>query len=322
MQIAADHSLDRFKAALSRLSVEHSANPDWPTIGVAASGGPDSLALLLLAHAACPGAIRAATVDHRLRPEAADEAAYVAQICADRGIPHDTLIPEVPISGNIQSAAREVRYGLLHRWADLHGLTWIATAHHADDQLETLLMRIARGSGLPGLSSIREVNGRIIRPLLGFTKAELLAVCEAHKVIPCEDPSNANADFDRVKIRNWLQMAPDMLDARRAGRTAAALRQAHEALEWVAEFMEGERIEIIKHDGLLLNPESLPAELQRRLLIRALQKIDPAISLRGDTVDRALEALRKGKKLTVGDMLCSGGDRWRFEHAPKRGGNR
>jgi tRNA(Ile)-lysidine synthase len=322
VQIAADQSLDRFKAALSRLSVELLTDIERPTIGLAVSGGPDSLALFLLAHTVCPNAIRVATVDHRLRPEAAEEAAYVAQICADRGIPHDTLIPQEPISGNIQTAAREARYELLQQWADTHRLKWIATAHHSDDQLETMLMRIARGSGLPGLNAIREINGRVIRPLLSFTKAELVAVCDAHKVIPCEDPSNADIDFDRVQIRNWLKSAPDLLDARRASRTAAALREAHEALEWIAEGLQQERLEALDNNILLLDPERLPPELQRRLLIRSLQKIEPAISPRGDTINRALEALRNGQKLTVGNILCTGGARWRFEPAPARSSDR
>jgi tRNA(Ile)-lysidine synthase len=321
VQIATGQSLDKFKAALSRLTGEHPAELNAPTFGLAVSGGPDSLALLLLAHAAFPKSVRVATVDHRLRPEAAGEAVYVAQICADRDIPHDILIPEAPIVGNIQSAAREVRYGLLHEWADAHGLKWIATAHHADDQLETMLMRIARGSGLPGLSAIREVNGRIIRPLLGFTKAELVGICTNHNVAPCEDPSNGNMDFDRVQIRNWLESAPELLDARRAARTASALREAHEALEWVAESLEQERLEALGNNSLSLDPAGLPPELQRRMLIRSLQKIDPVLSPRGDTIDRALEALRNGQKLTVGDILCTGGPRWRFEPAPARGSN-
>ncbi len=321
MQIAASQGLEKFKAALSRLSVEPPAGQNWPTIGLAVSGGADSLALLLLAQSAFPRAIRAATVDHRLRPEAAEEAAYVARICADLNVPHDILVPDTPITGNIQSAARQTRYRLLDQWADAHGLTWIATAHHADDQLETMLMRIARGSGLAGLSAIREVNGRIIRPLLGFSKAELIAVCKDHDIIPCEDPSNANIQFDRVQIRNWLKSAPGQLNAHRAARTALALREAHEALEWVVDRLESERLERLHNNSLSLDAAQLPPELQRRLLIRALQKIDPEIAPRGDTVDRALEAMRNGQKLTVDNILCTGGRRWRFSPAPPRSNN-
>lgn len=307
-----------FADALCRLTGSNPAVLDFPQFGLAVSGGPDSLALLLMAHAAFPKAIMAATVDHGLRPEAAEEAAYVAQICAERGIAHTILKPDAPITGNIQSAARDVRYRLLGDWADAHGLRWIATAHHADDQLETLLMRIARGSGIAGLSAIRESNGRIIRPLLGLTKAELLAVCDAHHVVPCEDPSNANQEFDRVQIRQWLKSAPDLLDAPRIARTVSALREAHDALEWMAVKLEPERVAVTENRATTLDPSRLPPEIVRRLLIRALQSQDASIAPRGDTIDRALETLRSGGKLTIGELLCTGGTLWRIEPAPPR----
>lgn len=310
-----------FADSVCRLTGSNPAMLDLPQIGLAVSGGPDSLALLLLAHAAFPKAIMAATVDHGLRPEAAAEAAYVAQICAERGIAHTTLKPDAPITGNIQSAARDVRYRLLGDWAETHGLRWIATAHHADDQLETLLMRLARGSGIAGLSAIRESNGRIIRPLLGLTKAELVAVCDAHHVVPCEDPSNANPDFDRVQIREWLKSAPDLLDAPRIARTVSALREAHDALEWMAAKLQPERVAVVENRVTTLDPAGLPPEIVRRLLIRALQSQDAAIAPRGDTIDRALETLKTGGKLTIGDLLCTGGTLWRIEPAPPRGGN-
>lgn len=291
---------------------------DLPSIGLAVSGGPDSLALLLLAHAACPKAIMAATVDHGLRPEAADEADFVASLCAERGIAHTILKPKKPIAGNIQSAAREARYRLLLDWADANDLHWIATAHHADDQLETLLMRIARGSGIAGLSGIRDRNGRIIRPLLDFTKAQLIKTCEDADIRPCEDPSNANEDFDRVQIRNWLRSAPPLLNAGRVTRTVTALRQSHEALEWIAAKLEPERLATTENLGATLDPSGLPIELVRRLLIRALQSQDGQIEPRGDTIDRALETLQSGGKMTIGDLLCTGGTLWRIERAPPR----
>src|SRR5690606_9722008 len=110
-------------------------------VGLAVSGGPDSLALLLLAAAARPGLVAVATVDHGLRPASADEAAMVAEVCSQLGVSHRTLLtdwPEPP-QANIQSAARAMRYRLLGEWAEEQGLPAIATAHHADDQAETLL---------------------------------------------------------------------------------------------------------------------------------------------------------------------------------------
>ena len=311
-------TLPMFVDSVCRLTGGNPAMLDLPRIGLAVSGGPDSLALLLLAHAAFPKAIMAATVDHGLRPEAADEADFVANLCAERGIAHTILKPEKPITGSIQSAAREARYLLLHGWADANDLHWIATAHHADDQLETLLMRIARGSGIAGLSGIRERNGRIIRPLLDFTKAQLIKTCEDDGITPCQDPSNANEDFDRVQIRNWLRSAPPLLNAARVTRTVAALRKSHEALEWMAAKLEPERLATTGNLGATLDPSGLPIELVRRLLIRALQSQDAQIEPRGDTIDRALETLQSGGKMTIGDLLCTGGTLWRIEPAPPR----
>lgn len=307
-----------FARALHGLTGEDPALLQIPAIGLAVSGGPDSLALLLLAHAVIPRAICAATVDHRLRPEAASEAAYVAQLCAERGIPHQTLIPHEPIAGNIQSSARQARYKLLDDWADARELRWIATAHHADDQLETLLMRIARGSGISGLAAIRARNGRIIRPLLGRAKADLVAICAAHGVAPCDDPSNSDLDFDRVKLRQWLKSAPQLLNPCRAARSAAALDEANAALDWMADRLEAERVASQDAQAFNLDPAGLPAELLRRLLLRTLARLDPMLEPRGDTIDRALAILPAGGKLTIGDIACAGGRVWHFAPAPRR----
>src|SRR4051794_11359983 len=143
-------------------------------LGVAVSGGPDSLALLLLSEAAAPGRVRAATVDHGLRAESGSEAAFVARLCAERGIPHATLAVEVSRSGKgLQAAAREARYVALGGWMLRDGIGTLLTAHHADDQAETLLMRLNRGTGLGGLAGIRAAavfpqggeNARLCRPL-------------------------------------------------------------------------------------------------------------------------------------------------------------
>src|SRR5436190_1867521 len=161
----------RFRADLDRLGLG-AARP----FGVAVSGGPDSLALLLLANAAFPGLIHAATVDHGLRAESADEAETVAAICARMGVPHAILSAGMVATSNVQAAARARRYDLLAWWAEENGLACILTAHHLDDQAETLLMRLLRGSGLAGLAGIRARQDRpvpVLRPLLGWRRAEL-----------------------------------------------------------------------------------------------------------------------------------------------------
>lgn len=303
---------DRFLHAVDNLT-----GGDRLRIGLAVSGGPDSLALLLLAQASMPGRVTAATVDHELRPEAAAEARYVAGICAQHGIAHQILTPAAPITGSIQSAARKTRYALLDQWANDSGCAWIATAHHADDQLETMLMRLARGSGLNGMAAIRARNGRIIRPLLGFDKAELEQICADAGIKPVRDPSNENADFDRVAMRNWLAASPHPLDPARAVRTACALADAAEALDAVAADMASERIGL-KGDIVHCHAADLPRELQRRLLFMALRHIDPVADPRGELVDAALEKLSVGERLTIGNILCDGGPIWQFSAAPPR----
>ena len=103
----------------------------------------------------------------------------VAQWCAGRGIPHATLSPSSPITGSIQASARAARYALLHQWRQERALGWLLTAHHADDQLETLLMRLNRSSGVGGLAGIRARNGTVLRPMLSWRRAELMEIARA-----------------------------------------------------------------------------------------------------------------------------------------------
>src|SRR3954453_16959972 len=143
--------VDRFRKSLDPLLA-----PD-ERIGIAVSGGPDSLALLLLAASARPGKIEAATVDHTLREASRGEAEMVARVCAKLNVPHAILTAEweqKPTTA-IQERARNERYRLLARWAEDQGLVAIATAHHADDQAETLVMRLARGAGVRGLAGMK-----------------------------------------------------------------------------------------------------------------------------------------------------------------------
>lgn len=286
---------------------------------LAVSGGPDSLAMLLLAHRAAPDRVAAATVDHGLRPEAADEAAFVAEVCAKLKVAHNILTPEHPITGNLQSAARVARYALLEGAADAADCAFITTAHHGDDQLETLLMRLARGSGVDGMSGIRPRNGRIIRPLLEFSKSELEEICKAAGIEPVRDPSNNDEEFDRVAMRRWLASAPHPFAVGRANRTAAALHDAGTALAWMTEQLSATSIRKIG-DGIQCDASGLPHELQRRLVQRALASIDPDLHPRGDTLERLIADLGNGKTSTVGNILCEGKDPWRFSPAqPRRG---
>ena len=311
MQITLSEGAARFNEALERLGARNDR------ILLAVSGGPDSLAMLLLAHAVLPDRIVAATVDHGLRPEARAEADFVAKLCDEQGIPHHILTHDQPITGNIQSSARTVRYDLLHRVADQYDCTFIATAHHADDQLETLLMRLARGSGVDGMSGVRARNGKIIRPLLEFSKSELEEICQAQGIQPVRDPSNDNGEFDRVAVRQWLAEAPELFKASRANQTASAMHDAGKALAWMAEQLAVARI-IHINDEIQCDAAGLPAEMQRRLVLIALSMIDPELRPRGDTLMRTVEKLSSGKTSTVGNILCKGGSVWSFSHSPPR----
>jgi tRNA(Ile)-lysidine synthase len=300
----------RFRADLERLT---GGAPE--RLGIAVSGGPDSLALLLLAHVAYPGRIHAATVDHGLRAEGAAEAAFVAGVCGARAIPHATLRAGMTDKSNLQAAARARRYALLAAWIGEIGAPFFATAHHLDDQAETLVMRLSRGSGLSGLSGIRAVNGPIVRPLLGWRRRELAEVVRKAGLDPVADPSNRDERFDRVRIRNrlaetaWLEPEP-------LARSAGALAEADAAMEWMVGQLWPERVDAAP-DGFTLDPGGLPIELRRRLVLAILAAMG-RLAPRGDEMTRLLATLGAGGTATLAEVKCAGGDLWRFTPAPPR----
>ena len=304
----------RFTASFDTLTGGFANTDD--RIGIAVSGGPDSMALLALARQSWPGRVHAATVDHQLRADSAAEADMVAQYCAVQDIAHNVLAPRTPITGNIQSAARKVRYALLRDWAADAGCQWIATAHHGDDQLETLLLRLTRGAGLDGLSGIRARTGNIVRPLLDMRKSDLLAYCRDNAVPFISDPSNADRDFDRVRMRQALATL-DMLNAPQANRSAAALADAGTALDWVVA-REAARHVRDRGDTVTLAETAYPREILRRLVLHCLRRVDPAIEPRGAALIRLLEALQRGDKAMIGNIMCTGGALWTFAPAPPR----
>jgi tRNA(Ile)-lysidine synthase len=292
---------------------------------IAVSGGPDSLALLLLAHAAFPGAVTAATVDHGLRPEAAAEARAVAAICATLGLPHQILTGAWPASGSTQERARALRYRLLGKWAAGQGAGWIATGHHLDDQAETFIMRAARGAGTAGLSGVRarvEMDGvpvPLIRPLLGWRRAELAALVAAAGIAPVDDPSNRDSAYDRTAFRALLAGTP-RLRPEGLARAAANLAEAEAALDWAAANCAVERLHALGDTLRLRDPHSLPRELRRRLVALAILRVAPAAAPRGDAIDRLLHLLDSGRAGTLAGVAAKPGDDWHFSPAPPRRG--
>ncbi len=295
-------------------------------IGICVSGGADSIALLLLAHSAFED-IEAATVDHGLRAESAHEAAFVARLCEERGIRHVTLALGPPEDGNLSDWARRARYSALWAWAAKRGIATLMTAHHADDQLETMIMRLNRGSGVAGLAGIRVAHDGLLRPLLGWRKAELEAIVAGCGITAVDDPSNHDDRYDRARLRKALVQA-DWLDPIAAARSAAALAEADAALEWATDQLELQNV-CVAADVITFTPESPlsaaraqrelpPRELVRRIVLRCLARINPASQPRGAELDRLISGLYKGKVTTLCGVKAQGGHTWRFAAAPPR----
>lgn len=294
--------------------------PDGGRLGLAVSGGPDSLALLVLAAAALPGRVSAATVDHGLRAESAAEAAHVAAICGDLDVPHETLAVAVE-PGNVQSAARAARYAALEQWAVRHELAALATAHHADDQAETLLLRLNRASGVAGLAGVRArgtVPGTrlpLLRPLLGWRRAELADIVAAAGLDPVDDPSNRDDRFDRARLRKALAQA-DWLDVPALAQSAAHLADADAALEWAAAREWVEQVERGAM-GITYRPQA-PRAVALRVLARIVTELDGEAP-RGSAVARLFDTLLARQPASIGGLVARalpGG--WSFARAPKR----
>jgi tRNA(Ile)-lysidine synthase len=306
-----DDAISRFRADLN----ECTGGRIDARFGLCVSGGPDSVAMLLLAQSS--GIIfEAATVNHGLRTAAASEAEFVATLCAQRHIRHDILSVKGPKTGNESAWARAARYAALSAWADAGDLDFLLTAHHADDQLETMMMRLNRGSGVGGLAGVRARNGRLARPLLGWRKSELAALVARADILPVDDPSNHNDRYDRARLRKALAQT-DWLDPVSASRSAAALADADYALNWAADAYLETRVKM--QNGIVsFDPRDLPKELLRRLVVRCLQRVDPSAEPRGDALERLIQQLRDDGVATLGGVKCAGGAIWCFTKEPSR----
>ncbi len=287
------------------------------------SGGPDSLALLLLAARAFGPRAHALTVDHGLRPGSAAEARAVADIARAHGIAHTTLAADVePRGEGLQAAARTARYAALARFCRARGLPLCLTAHHLDDQAETLIMRLARGSGVAGLAGIRPratIAGlTVLRPLLGVPRATLASLVAAAGLRPADDPANTDLRHDRTAARRFLARNRWPPVARLAA-SAAHLAEAADALDWAADRAFASLASFDLSGRLLLDPADLPPELRRRLLAAALERLG-APAPRGPALARLLHTLERGRPATLGGVAARPIDdgRWRLSPAPPR----
>lgn len=285
-----------------------------PSIAVAVSGGADSLALLLLADGwvrARGGRVIGLTVDHGLRAHSAEEARLVGEWLAHKSIEHVILRWDGPRpTGDIQAAAREARYRLLGQWCRDHGILHLLTAHHRDDQVETVLLRLERGSGLAGLAGMAAVTElphlRVLRVLLCVPAARLRATLGSAGQDWVEDPSNRDTRYARSRVRTALTAVGAAGGARLAG-TAGHLGRARIAVETQVERLLARAVEIDPAGVALIEPADFldaPEEIRLRGLASLLATIGGAVYPprfeRLATLEATLEAGGPGEGRTLG----------------------
>jgi len=278
-----------------------------PHLAVACSGGPDSLALAVLTAAwvaARQGRITALIVDHGLRPEAAGEAAATRRRLAGLGI--RTVILKGKIAGplrDVQNAARALRYRLMQDWCAANRVLHLLVAHHLEDQAETLMLRLARGSGVDGLAAMAfetvTDRARILRPLLQVPRARLAALVRETGTSVVDDPSNRDPAFARVRMRRLVPaLAEEGLTAERLYGTARRLGRARAALEGAVNDLLGRCAGLYPAGYCRIAPAPLiaaPEEVGLRALSRVVSCISGgAHPPRLDRVERVYAALCDG----------------------------
>lgn len=265
---------------------------DWkaaPAIVLAVSGGPDSIALMWLAarwrRAMTRGPrLIVVTVDHGLRPEAAREARDVKRLAKTLDLPHRTLRwSGVKPKTGLPAAARAARYRLLAQAARAGGATHILTAHTRDDQAETLLMRMLRGSGLAGLAAMARESEReglsLARPLLDVPKSQLVATLNRAKIAYADDPTNRDAAYTRPRLRALMPaLAEEGGDSRNLARLALRLARANAAVEVLADGAERYLALRDRNDASRFGFDvtafaGLAEEIRLRLLKRAIDRV-------------------------------------------------
>ncbi len=279
--------------------------------------------MLLLAHAAFGDAIEVATVNHGLRAEALEECALVMAACRTRDIKCAQLDVQLE-SGNIQTRARQARYAALLQWAEERNLSAIATAHHADDQAETFLMRLNRGSGLQGLSAIRAqrlmpgATVPIIRPLLGFRRNELRDLVQQTGEPFADDPSNDDARFDRVRMRQRLAKT-DWIDPVAIAQSARHLEESETTLAAIGRdhFLSNAR----REEGRIILPYLDWIDTNARMIILAAEELGCSLSY-GDVMDVLKNTLVDVSKANIGGVLIEKRElSWRVSQEPPRRGS-
>jgi len=320
----------------------------FPVLVLAVSGGPDSTALMVLAARwrkslkAKPKLI-AVTVDHGLRKEAKREAAAVGRLARKLGIAHRTLrwSGRKPKTG-LQEAARAARYGLLAGVAHKANASHVLTAHTRDDQAETVLIRMSRGSGVSGLAAMARISAlpgdgegqiKLVRPLLDIPKARLIATLRAAKITFADDPSNRDPRFTRARLRGLMgELAREGLDARRLSLLARRLKRADTAIEAAVDRAAAELTLSPATSGAIAFDAAgyarLPAEIALRLIGRALAQAGdegPVELAKLEALKTALDAAQNAgnrpfRRSLAGAIVTLGMNEITVERAPPRRG--
>jgi tRNA(Ile)-lysidine synthase len=332
----------------SEAKVLFSGLQTFPALVLAVSGGPDSTALMVLAARwrdalGTKPRLVAVTIDHGLRAESKREAAAVARLARKLKIAHRTLRwnGRKPATG-LQAAARAARYRLLGEAARKAGAAHIVTAHTLDDQAETVLIRMTRGSGLTGLGAMARVSPlpsgeksaiRLVRPLLGVPKSRLIATLRAAKIPFAEDPSNRDPRFTRARMRPLMgALAQEGLDAQRLAQLAGRLKRAEAAIEAAVDRAETELAVELRSGAVTFEARrfsELPAEIALRLLGRAVATVGhegPVELGKLETLKYALDAAQNSGdgrfRRTLAGAIVTLHDRdLTVEPAPARGRN-
>ncbi|MEZ5926635.1 MAG: tRNA lysidine(34) synthetase TilS [Hyphomicrobiaceae bacterium] len=316
--------------AESELAGLFSGFEDLQAIGLAVSGGPDSMGLMHL-YARWRQLYRpdqramVLTVDHGLRPESAAESAAVVEAARQLGFTAEALhwTGSKPMTG-IQEAARAARYRLLGEAARRHGLDGLVTAHTEDDQAETLLMRLARGSGLDGLAGMANAtrigDSSVRRPLLGVAKSRLMATLDAKGVSYSVDPSNTDPRFERPRLRAvWPALESIGLTASRLARSAGRLERARQALEMVSDQWAGMAV-TVDACGVATVDVQLLADAPEEIVVRLIQRLvasvggsdaPPSLAKIESLAGWLVVAQEGGRTLgrTIVTLACNGGGR-------------
>lgn len=294
-------------------------------LAVAVSGGADSMALLWLLQEWCAVQdkdLHVLSVDHGLRAAAQDECAAVANYCkAFDHVQHSTLTWDAPSDIRVQEEARKARYALMAKYCEARGVTHLFLGHHAGDQAETFLFRLAKGSGLDGLCGMKPLQAMggltLCRPLLSVPKSDLIALCELQNIPFSDDPSNEDERFARVRLRQSMDVLEgEGLTEKRLSMTAMRMSRAQEAIEVIVKDVEGKHLiakntkRIEYSDKVLSSP--------REIIIRIVQNGIAALADGQDYAPRleriedlaaALQNSETFRKRTLGGVIFERDDK-------------